>query len=68
MPGFQRIGVSLATAIAFISVVLAGATIWLLLTDPATVATAVNEGEITPFIRQLAAAIFEAMKGLLRYL
>ena len=65
---FQRVGVSLATAIAAISVILAGATIWLLLTDPATVVTAVNEGEITPFVRQIAQAIFDALKGILKYL
>jgi hypothetical protein len=68
MPKFQSLGVSLASAIAAVSVMLAGATIWLLLTDPATVVTAVNEGEITPLVRDLAVAIFDALKGILKYL
>ena len=68
MPNFQRIGVSLFGVIALVSVILAAATIWLLVTNPVTVATAVNEGEITPFVRNLAQVIFDALKGLLKYL
>ena len=48
MSGLQRVGVSLFTLIALVSIVLAGATIWLFVTNPVTVATAVNEGEISP--------------------
>ena len=59
---------SLFGAVAAISVVLSVATIWLFLTNPVTVATAVNEGEITPFVRDLAQILFEALRGLLRYL
>jgi len=39
MSGLQRIGVSLFTLIAIVSIVLAGATIWLFVTNPVTVAT-----------------------------
>ena len=45
---FERFGVSLFGLIAIVSVVLAAATVWLLLTNPVTVATAVNHGEISP--------------------
>jgi ABC-type multidrug transport system permease subunit len=68
MPNFQRIGGSLFGVIAVVSVILAAATIWLLLTNPVTVATAVNEGEISPFVRSLAQVLFDALKGLLKYL
>lgn len=64
----QRLGMSLAGAIAIVSVVLAAAAIWLFLTNPVTVATSVNEGEISPLVRNLAAVLFEALKGLLKYL
>ncbi len=64
----QRVGVSIFGAIAIVSVVLAVATVWLFLTNPVTVATAVNEGEVTPFVRDLARVLFEALQGLLRYL
>lgn len=60
--------VSLFGALAAVSVILATATIWLFLTNPVTVATAVNEGEITPFVRDLAQILFDALRGLLRYL
>jgi hypothetical protein len=64
----QRVGVSIFGAVAIVSVVLAVATIWLFLTNPVTVATAVNEGDVTPFVRDLALVLFEALQGLLRYL
>ena len=64
----QRLSVSLFGLIALVSVVLAVATVWLLLTNPVTVATAVNEGEISPLVRELAQALFNALSGLLRYL
>ena len=47
---------------------LAAATIWLLLTDPVTVADAVSEQDVTPFVRQLANVIFQALRQLVRYL
>jgi len=65
---FQRLGVSLFGLIAIVSVVLAVATVWLLLTSPVTVATAVNDGEISPLVRQLAQALLDALSGLLKYL
>jgi hypothetical protein len=64
----QRVGVSLFTLIAVVSIVLAAATIWLFLTNPITVANAVNEGEITPLVRNLAAVLLAAFGGLLKYL
>ena len=54
--------------IALVAAILAAATIWLLLTDPVTVATAVDEGQVTPLIRELAQVIYDAIAGLLKYL
>ncbi|PYR28812.1 MAG: hypothetical protein DMF92_13340 [Acidobacteria bacterium] len=64
----QRLSVNLFGLIAVVSVLLAGATVWLLLTNPVTVANAVNEGEISPLVRELAQALLSALSGLLRYL
>jgi hypothetical protein len=64
----QRLSVSLFMCVAVLSVALAAATIWLFVTNPVTVATAVNEGEITPLVRNLAQVIYQALSGLLRYL
>ena len=68
MSSLQRVGVSLFTLVAIVSILLAAATIWLFLTNPVTVATAVNDGELTPLVRSLAAAIYEALSGILKYL
>jgi hypothetical protein len=54
--------------IGVIAAIVAGATIWLLLTDPVTVATAVETGEVSPLVRQLADVIYNAIVGLLDYL
>ena len=64
----QRVGVSLFTLIAVVSIVLAAATIWLFVTNPVTVANAVNEGEISPLVRSLADVLLAALGGLLKYL
>jgi hypothetical protein len=65
---FQRLSVSLFACVAIVSVALAAATIWLFLTNPVTVATAVNEGEISPLVRNLAQVIYQALAGILKYL
>jgi len=64
----QRVGISLVTLIAIITIALAAATIWLFLTNPVTVANAVNEGDVSPLIRNLAQVIFNALSGILKYL
>ena len=64
----QRLSVSLFTCVAFVSIVLAAATIWLFLTNPVTVANAVNEGEVSPLVRSLAQVLYQALAGLLKYL
>jgi hypothetical protein len=64
----QRLGVSLFGFVAIASLVLAAATVWLLLTNPVTVATAVNDGEISPLVRELARVLLDALAGLLKYL
>jgi hypothetical protein len=63
-----RISISLFGVVALVAATLAGATIWLLLTDPVTVADAVNEGNVSPLVRALAGVLFDALSGLLRYL
>ena len=64
----QRVGMTLFGAIAVLSAVLAAATIWLFLTDPVTVANAVNDGEVSSLVRDLAEVLFKALSGLLKYL
>jgi hypothetical protein len=68
MRSLQRWSASLFGAIAVVSVLLAVSTVWLFLTNPVTVANAVNEGDVSPLVRSLADALFSALRGLLRYL
>jgi hypothetical protein len=64
---FERV-VSVGVLVGVIAAVIAGATIWLLLTDPVSVANAVDTGEISPLVLQLADVIYKAIAGLLEYL
>lgn len=59
---------SLIGLVAVTSALLATATIWLLLTDPVSVAGAFDEGEISPLETVLATAIRNALESLLAYL
>jgi hypothetical protein len=65
--GLDRV-TGVGVIIGVIAAIVAGATIWLLLTDPVTVANAVDSGEITPLVSQLAQVIYDALAGLLEYL
>ena len=58
----------MAVLIGILATIIAGATIWLVLTDPVTVADALDDGEISPLVRQLAEVIYSALSGLLEYL
>jgi hypothetical protein len=64
----KQFGISLFALIAFVSIVLAAATIWLFLTNPVTVASAVSEGELSPLVRNLAEVLYGWLSGLLKYL
>jgi len=64
----RRWGSSLFGVIALVSVMLASAAVWLFLTNPVTVATAVNEGDVSPLVRELAQVLLNALGGLLKYL
>ena len=59
---------SVGVLIGAVAAVIAGATIWLLVTDPVTVANAIEDGEISPLARRLAEVIYNAISGLLAYL
>jgi len=63
-----RFSLSLMGAVGVMAAALSGATIWLLVTEPVTVADAVAQGEISPVVRALGAAILEALQGLFKYL
>ncbi len=67
----ERVGLTVFGAVAILSLVLAAATVWLFLTDPVTVANAVdavNQGDVSLLLRDLAEVLLQALEGLLKYL
>lgn len=67
-----RWSVSVIAAVGILAAVAAGATIWLLLTDPVrgadAVSVAVSQGDLRPLIEALGSVILEALRGLFGYL
>jgi hypothetical protein len=63
-----RWSVSLIAIVGLLAVTIAGATIWLVLTDPVTVANAVSTGDVSPVVKAIGAVIYDALKGLFKYL
>ena len=59
---------SLVGIVGLFAAVIAGATVWLLLTDPVTVAESMESGEVSPLVQSLAGSIYDAIVRLLRYL
>ncbi len=58
-------------ASGLVAAAVAGATIWLLLTDPITLADAADDlqtGNPGPLMQALGAAILDALRGLFKYL
>ena len=63
-----RWSLSLVAVIGLLAATVAGATIWLLLTDPVTVANAVSSGDVAPVVRAIGEVLFDALRGLFRFL
>ena len=66
-----RFSVSLVAIIGLTAATIAGATIWLLLTDPvrsADAASALVTGDVSPFVEAIGSVIVDALRGLFKYL
>jgi hypothetical protein len=59
---------SLVGIVGLFAAIIAGATVWLLLTDPVTVAESMDSGEVSPLVQSLAGSIYDAIAALLKYL
>ena len=66
--GLLSFSFSLVGVVGLLAIIIAGATVWLLLTDPVTVAESVDSGEVSPLVRSLAGSIYDALRQLLKYL
>ena len=66
-----RFSVSLVAIIGLMAATIAGATIWLLLTDPvrtADAATDLAQGTVSPFVEAIGSVLYGALQGLFKYL
>lgn len=66
-----RVSLSLAGVVGVLALALAAATIWLLVSQPVTTADAAADlasGNAAPLARALAGVLYEALRGILRYL
>lgn len=72
MSSVARWSISLIATIGIAAATVAGATIWLLVTDPVggadVVSTAISTRDVTPFMRAIGSVIYEALRGLFGYL
>ena len=66
--GFSNRLFSLVGIVGLFALVIAGATIWLLLTDPVTVAESMDSGEVSPLVQSLAGSIYDVLVRLMKYL
>jgi hypothetical protein len=66
-----RFSVSLVAIIGLMAATIAGATIWLFLSDPVRGADAASDliqGNLSPFVEAVGSVIYDALRGLFKYL
>jgi hypothetical protein len=66
-----RFSASLIGVIGLLAAMVSGTIIWLLVTDPVQVADAAraaSSGDLTPIVQAIGAVLFDALRGLFRFL
>jgi hypothetical protein len=66
--GLARWSVSLVAIIGVFAATIAGAIVWLIFTDPVTVANSVSSGDVGGVVQAIGAVIVNALRGLFKYL
>ncbi|HEY2433625.1 MAG TPA: hypothetical protein VGI12_13195 [Vicinamibacterales bacterium] len=67
----SRFSLSLVGVVGVLVAVIATAALWLAVSDPVTTATAVDaaaQGDVSPIMKALAGALFDALQGIIKYL
>jgi hypothetical protein len=71
MGSLARWNVSLIAMVGIIAAAVAGATVWLLVTDPVggadVISTAITTGDVGPFVGAIGSIIYRALHWLLGY-
>ena len=63
-----RRSLSLAGIIGILTAVFAAGLIYLLVTQPVATASKIAEGEVSQLVRAVATVLFDALRGVLKYL
>ena len=67
----SRFSLSLVGVVGVFVAVLSAAALWLAVTDPVSTATAVDaatQGDVSPMVKALSGVLYDALKGILKYL
>jgi hypothetical protein len=64
----MRLSLSFVGVMGVLAATIAAALIWLLITDPVTVADAVSQGDVSPLLNALGTMIYDSLKDILGYL
>lgn len=67
----SRFSLSLVGVVGVFVAVLSAAALWLAIADPVSTATAVDaatQGDVSPMIKALSGVLYEALRGILKYL
>lgn len=63
-----RLSLSFVGVVGVLAATIAAALIWLLVTDPVSVAETVSTGDVSPIVRALGTVLYDALKDILGYL
>ena len=63
-----RLSLSFVGVMGVLAATIAAALIWLLITDPVSVAETVSTGDVSPLVRALGTLIYDSLKDILGYL
>jgi hypothetical protein len=63
-----RLSLSFVGVVGVLAATIAASLIWLLITDPVSVAESVTQGDVSPIIRAMGSVIYDALKDVLGYL
>jgi hypothetical protein len=68
----SRFSLSLVGVVGVFVAVLSVAALWLVISDPVGTATAIDQaatqGEVSPIVKALAGALYDALQGIIKYL
>jgi len=65
---FAQRSLSLAGIIGVLTAAFAGGLIYLLVTQPVSTAENLANGEVSPLVRAVAGVLFDALRGILKFL